>query len=324
MKRFVYLVATALIALLATSCEHKELCYSHPHVARVRVVFDWRYAPNADPVTMSAYFFPKDGGEPLRFDFSDREGGVIEIASGAYDIIGVNAETNITTEDGGPLSFESMELYAPESSSYTTGLGNYANLALGVDDASDQRSAEPLDNVWSDQSRNDKILDTDEEQVITLYPEDPLCNYTVTIEDGANLQADYGVVLMGLLTNMSGGFRPGPEELNEEMCTIPFELTANAEGTGAEGYFRTFGHEMSIESQHDLILLVHLGDGSIASYTCDSENVTTQVHTAPDQRNVHIIIRGLKLPEPLNDNGLFNVTVDDWGDFENIELFPRQ
>ena len=24
-----------------TACEHKDLCYDHPHFAKVRVVFDW-------------------------------------------------------------------------------------------------------------------------------------------------------------------------------------------------------------------------------------------------------------------------------------------
>ena len=39
-----------LLALLAmTACEHKELCYEHPHVGFVRVLFDWSQLPGANP-----------------------------------------------------------------------------------------------------------------------------------------------------------------------------------------------------------------------------------------------------------------------------------
>ena len=42
-----------LLALLAmTACEHKELCYEHPHVGFVRVLFDWSQLPGANPDCM--------------------------------------------------------------------------------------------------------------------------------------------------------------------------------------------------------------------------------------------------------------------------------
>ena len=31
-----------------TACEHKDLCYDHPHFATVRVVFDWTKISNHD------------------------------------------------------------------------------------------------------------------------------------------------------------------------------------------------------------------------------------------------------------------------------------
>ena len=58
MRRLFYLL-TAL--LVFTSCEHKELCYYHPHAAKVRVEFDWRDAPQADPAGMCVYFYPIEG-----------------------------------------------------------------------------------------------------------------------------------------------------------------------------------------------------------------------------------------------------------------------
>ena len=41
MKRLHYLFL-AVMALVLASCEHKELCYHHPHTVTIRVEFDWK------------------------------------------------------------------------------------------------------------------------------------------------------------------------------------------------------------------------------------------------------------------------------------------
>ena len=74
MKRLYYLcIAAAAIAL--ASCEHKELCYHHPHTVTLRVEFDWRDAPEADPDGMCVYFYPEGGGSGERIDFNNTTGG---------------------------------------------------------------------------------------------------------------------------------------------------------------------------------------------------------------------------------------------------------
>ena len=46
-------------------------------------------------------------------------------------------------------------------------------------------------------------------------------------------------------------------------------------------------------------------------------DVTDQVHKAPDRKHVHIIIDNADFPEPLPDEGGFDVEVDDWVEVEN-------
>ena len=42
-----------------TACEHKDLCYDHPHFATVRVVFDWTKISNHDkPEGRRVVFYP--------------------------------------------------------------------------------------------------------------------------------------------------------------------------------------------------------------------------------------------------------------------------
>lgn len=52
-----------------------------------------------------------------------------------------------------------------------------------------------------------------------------------------------------------------------------------------------------------------LADESKWYYTYD---VTDQIHSAPDQRNVHIVLDGLPLPKPIVNGGGFQPSVDEW------------
>lgn len=48
MKKMIATYALLMVlSMIFVSCEHKELCYSHPHSAKVSVVFDWSQMPAA-------------------------------------------------------------------------------------------------------------------------------------------------------------------------------------------------------------------------------------------------------------------------------------
>ncbi len=55
-------LAFAVIILLATACEHKPLCWHHPHKSLLKVDFAWWDAPEGpDEVTsMALYIYPHD------------------------------------------------------------------------------------------------------------------------------------------------------------------------------------------------------------------------------------------------------------------------
>lgn len=97
------LLAVAVLAVLSlTSCEHKDLCHDSLHVVNVKVVFDWRKAPDAAPASMSLYLFPTHGGEALRYEFTDRNGGIIRVPVGHYDAFCLNSDTeNVTYRNTG-------------------------------------------------------------------------------------------------------------------------------------------------------------------------------------------------------------------------------
>ena len=81
-----------MMAELLSSCEHKDLCYDHPHRQNVEVMFDWSADPDANPATMSLYLYPEEGGDPIRYEFTDKNGGNISVAAGTYRAICVNSD----------------------------------------------------------------------------------------------------------------------------------------------------------------------------------------------------------------------------------------
>lgn len=81
-----------LLIEFLTSCEHKDLCYEHPHRQNVEVMFDWSEAPDANPATMSLYLYPENGGAPIRYEFTNKNGGTISADAGVYRAICVNSD----------------------------------------------------------------------------------------------------------------------------------------------------------------------------------------------------------------------------------------
>lgn len=48
MKKIIATYALLMVlSMIFVSCEHKELCYNHPHSTKVSVVFDWSQMPAA-------------------------------------------------------------------------------------------------------------------------------------------------------------------------------------------------------------------------------------------------------------------------------------
>lgn len=201
MKKIRYYLLMALTALAVTACEHKELCYDHTHTANVRVVFDWKNAPDATPETMSLYLFPKTGGEPLRYEFTNRNGGTIIVPMGIYDAIGLNSDTE-------RLSFRNMnhtetfEVYTREAN-VLAGLGVRSDDIPRADGAQNERVVTEPDMLWSDSAKDIELKQGVDDQVITLYPSRAVRSYTLDIRNAENLK--YVKNLSGTLSGMACG-----------------------------------------------------------------------------------------------------------------------
>ena len=303
-KLFIYLFA----ALAVASCEHKDLCYDHSHTIDVEVVFDWRNASEAAPESMSLYLFPTNGGEALRYEFTDCGGGTIRVPVGNYGALCLNSDTeNVTYRNTDQKTTFEVSTRTTDLLSGLSALGVRSDGVPRADGTETERVALPPDELWSDCTEGIELKQTAAAQTIVLYPELSVCRYTVEIRNAENLKYVSGI--SGSLSSLAGGLFAGKSETTEELVTIPFEVTVSADKSTLRGGLLTFGHCPSKQNRHRLIVYAILSDESKWYYTYD---VTDQIHLAPDQRNVHIVLDGLPLPKPIVNGGGFQPSVDEW------------
>ena len=305
------LAGVAALSLL-TGCEHEDLCYDHSHVVSLQVIFDWRQAPEADPASMSLYLFPKSGGEVLRYEFIGRDGGQIVVPIGSYDAVCLNSDTEGMSYRN-TERFETFEVTTHTTELLTrrlTELGVRSDTAPRAEGTGNERISLPADMLWSGSLRDIALAETDVEPTITLTPAVSVCHYRVEITDAENVKYVKG--LSASLSSLSGGVAPASGRMASERVTLPFTMQASADYTTLSGELLTFGHCPDTEGMHTLIVYALLDDGNKIAYTCDTSEVTRQIHEAPDPRNVVIRLSGLPLPEPIPGGGGFQPSVDEW------------
>lgn len=307
MKKRFCTISAAVLAVL-TSCEHKELCYDHTPSVAVNVIFDWRNAPDATPRSMSCYLFPTDGGKVLRYEFTDRTGGVIRIPAGRYDALCLNSDTetinyrNTDREKSFEVTTRTTALLSDLAS-----LGVHSSEAPRAGGTENERVVLSPDMLWSDHAESIELERTSVQQTVTFYPKVSVCRYTVEIRNADNLK--YVSDISGSLSSLAGGLLAGKAETTEERVTIPFDATFSVEQHVVTGQLLAFGHCPSVQNRNQLTIYAVLADQSRWYYTYD---VTDQIHSAPNQRDVHIVLDGLPLPKPIVNGGGFQPTVDEW------------
>lgn len=299
MKRLCYLYMGILLCLLV-SCEHKELCYDHPHAGSLLVVFDWKYAPDARPASMRLYLFPETGGEPLLYEFGNHTGGKIAAPAGRYRALCLNSDTEfILYRNTG--QYESFEAFLTE--------GSFPRAVPHSGNAEKQSVRLAPDRLWCDRTESLEVMPAFKEQTLTLYPRMTVRHYSVEIRNAENLQYLTSGEIFGSLTGMSGGFMLGAGLPTDEPVVLPFDMASDGKSTVTADFY-TFGYPRASETRHDLVVYAVLNGGQKYSFTYD---VTSKIHEAPDPMNVHIVLEGLPIPAPIDSEGGFSPDVDEWG-----------
>lgn len=332
MKKTFYTAAVACLAAL-TACEHKELCYDHPHTTDVEVVFDWNYAPDAEAnnevESMCLWFYPVDEagqrtGDPIYQSLAGMKGGQIHIPVGRYEVLYYNNDYE-RVQFRGRENFLTHECYTREGNLFETVSGRAAaDTAPRADGTEEETVVITPDKIWGDNAMNVEISEeglsywfvrdgeteittvANDEKRFTLMPHEQVCDYTFEVRNVENLK--YATRVCAALSGMSGSVFCAKEELTETCVTLPLEAVSDGVST-LTGAFHTFGHHNANDERHILTLYAWLEDGN--GYY-GSVDVTEQVDNAEDRRNVHIVVDGFKLPKPITNGGGLHPDVEEW------------
>lgn len=311
-----YMLSIVALAAL-TSCNHKDLCFDHTHTQNVKVVFDWRNAPDAAPQSMELHLYDASTNESARFSFSGRDGGPIHIQGGKYNGLCLNNDNTDWAQFRNISDIETFEIYtmdAPTLQAY----GLLSRAVPRAEGTENERMAATPQMVWCDRQDAIDIPIDATDKTITLYPEEAVCHYTVDIDSIQNMDYLSGSSLDATLSGMAEGYLQGQKSATDTKVTMPFELLADSDKGNLHAEFLTFGESPVTKNPHMLTVYMILSDGSKWYYTFD---VSQQIYNAPDPRHVHIIIHGLKLPKPMSASGGLKPDVNDWNtDYVDITM----
>ena len=304
MKQIWFGLVSVFLLMGLMACEHKDLCYNHPHFATVRVMFDWTKISNHDkPDGMRVVFHPiDDESNTWIFDFPGGEEGRVEIPENDYRVVCFNYDT-----DG---------MVWKENDSYT----------LFTADTRDVKSPDgkqmAVTPPWLCGDHMDEVCLKDipagTERVIRLTPVNMVCHYTFEVNGIRGLErvADMRAALSG----MSGS-------LNMAADSLPAHLSESLLFGGVIsqdriiGGFYTFGYSVLDGQSNVFRLYLKNRSGSIHVVEQDVTDQIRNVPTVGHVADVHIVLDlDYEVPsETIGGDGGFDVDADDWDDV-NIDI----
>jgi hypothetical protein len=301
-NRLLWLLLTT--ALCLASCDHKELCYDHPHSRQVRVKFDWQLAPDAFPAGMVLYFYDVNSQKQVqRFDLSGREGGEIDLLPGRYHVLFYNNDTEFTLFRG-TASFEEHQAYTASETInrvFSRSESEYPRPRA----VADEDVAYNSDMIWGCTALDVDVENQAGTMELTFAPHELVAIYSYEIRNIVNVSSLESYA--GLLSGMANSITLANESTRSDLTSVPF-MSDWVEGDTLTGEFYTFGVTDDTTVPHILTLYVWMRDGQKAYYNFD---VTQQVVEAQNPMRVHLVIDGLELPQP-SDEGSFSPGVNDW------------
>lgn len=295
-----HIILSGIISLILMSCDHKEL-YSPDEVAYdVMVNIEWDSVPDTSgPQSggMILYFYPKGGGNILRFELPSPNEGKISLLPGIYDVLAYNSDlTNIVIDGVVDKDSTRCILYKKVNMDSVS-----AYLAPGMlYSAYEKRIViEPSCCCCS----KDNI------QTVTLFPKEVCDHYLCTVENVDSLENVR--CMYGVLSDMNRGRFLASYKDYAEPADIWFQFTIDKMEANAK--FLTFGNIKGAHTVNTLYIYAVLKDDRRIVYDV---NVTRQITEAPDPRNVHIRVSGLKIPsvnpaDTVGQGGI-KVGVDGW------------
>lgn len=336
--RSYFKIAVHIAAMLAIfACEHKDLCYDHrdhAHRFHVNIIADYRqdweeFGETDWEANWPSHFFPYDDLRPgipsgIRVvnqnDESDynlhnisSNGGVVNLYEGINDILIYNNDTEYIvfsrTNDGASTRATTR---TRTRASY---IGNkYANNGEETVNPPDMLYANYIEGYYAEKLPEPADIE------VTLQP--LVFTYKVRYEFKAGLQ--YVAIARGALSGMAESVKINTGETSDKAATILFD--AEITDYGVRALVNSFGapsfphpeYPTRADAQKNgLNLELLLRNGRTVTFDFDvSDQIKAQPHGGV------IVVKDIEIKEDVGTQGTgaFDVTVDEWGEYEDIVL----
>lgn len=345
------MLAPLLIGLLIlTGCEHKALCYLHPHGAKVRIDVDWREFLEEHPTGMTLTLFPAtDGSEPVHHTSHTTSHAVFTLFPDEYTCMVYNQSPS----EFGTVTFSGM------GSHYTTEVRTVATTSTWYEPATGEKlgmhpewiafateDTEVTDAMVAWQMTDEHLTRTanadarttkasTDTVIATLVPRNIIYTLHVTVRlRGINNYRSARAVI----TDMADGYYPGLQQYHEKRVSHlieEWELTdRRRDDKGAYTgsivseitcFGLPYGHRGNAGENLLRLDLLLADNKTIVSRTF---NVGNRIHESNyNGRPLHLFL-DLDLPDALpdvtpalgdNESG-FTAEVNGWGEEENVDV----
>lgn len=333
------IVALLILAVISSSCEHKDLCYDHvDHELKYHTKIvgaynqDWHHKHGEGPDWESEwpdYFgFKYDDLRPIIPEglrvlvYEDKtnvntvnlpaEGGILRTKEGEHSLLFYNNNTE-------QIVFHGLDSY-PVARATTRTLTRSTYMGNPYVDTKTETTVNPPDVLYGsyiDTYAPPKVLDPEE---LTVTMHSLVFSYVVRYEFAHGLK--YVSLARGALAGMAAEVYLHTGETSEDVATLLFDCTK--EDFGVQCVVNSFGvpgfprdNYTKAPRQYGLNLEVKLRNGKIINFDFDvSDQLANQPHGGV------IIVKDIVIDDETGEGGSsgFDPDVDDWGDYTDIVL----
>ncbi len=334
-KSILYIISICLVCIFS-ACEHKELCYHHPHNARIRIDAEWSQFKKEVPTGMTVMVYPLSGGDEIAHLTNTTTHAYLNLPAGMYHSIVYNQ----SAPEYGSVSFRGMDKYetaevyanATRSSWYKT-RGEDEKLGtepewIGTDRVEDMEVTDEMVKTTGEHLL-DESRSMPDFVIGTHYPENIIYTVTVTVQvKGIQNYRSARASLDGL----AEGYLLGLGKVkDDEVTQLMEEWSKSVDGTDpTKGVITTRltcfglpGNHTAQPDENELKLSILLVDNKTV---VDFPFKVGDKFEWVDKEDLHLridLVLDDVLPDVQPEGGSssgFNATVDDWGDEEDYEV----
>ncbi len=320
MRRYGVYIIGMVVSLVLAACEHKELCYQHPHDSRTRIEVDWSQFTKETPTGMSVVVYPQSDGAVQTVLSNTMSHVYVTLTPGLYHTLVYNQSPSefASVLFRGLDKFATAEVYANDARS------NWYRTRAG-----EEKLGTTPEWIGTD-SEEQMEADGDPDKVAAvLTPRNIVHTITFTVElSGIHNYRSARASLTGLASGyMLGLGRTTDSEVTHLLESWTKTVDASDPTRGSiTAQITCFGLPYGHTARPDENLF------TLSILLADNQTVLDFPFSIgdkfgwTDKGDLHLSVH-LAIDEPLPDvqpagtsSGGFDVTVDDWGDEEQVEV----